>query len=297
MKFLVIGDIMIDRYLVGEVNRISPEAPVVVTDVKFQYDVLGGAGNCARNISTITGKDTVDVACHFNLQDEAGQTVRNMLVKEGIHFWLMGSNQYKPTTIKERVFADHQQLIRIDVEDKEDIIFNSGEEQINLTHEKLDEYDYIIISDYAKGVVTHKLMDWVGAYANKMIIDPKPENWAMYPSGVLLFTPNKMEAREMRYVQPHDPQHILVTEGKKGMTLQWDNYEKTIEAVDVENSEVIGAGDTVAATMAVSLQRGVDMVTAAKIANACAGYVVSQEGTAVVPKDVYENIFDKNVKE
>jgi bifunctional ADP-heptose synthase (sugar kinase/adenylyltransferase) len=126
-----------------------------------------------------------------------------------------------------------------------------------------------------------------------MIIDPKPENWALYPSGVLLMTPNESENRQMRFVQPELPQHILVTKGKKGMTLHTDQWSKDIESKDVPNCEVIGAGDTVSATMAISLSRGVDIVRAAKISNACAGYVVSQPSTAVVPKEVYEDIFIK----
>lgn len=293
MKFLVVGDIMIDRYLIGEVDRISPEAPVPIVDVKFQYDVLGGAANCARNISTITGKDTVDIAGHFNPSDEAGKEVEKLLKKEGIYFWLMGINTYKPTTLKERIFSGNQQLLRIDIENKEEIFFDNKPEHPFFIKLKPEQYDYIIVSDYAKGVVTKSVMEWLAPYANKMIIDPKPENWALYPSGVLLMTPNESENRQMRFVQPELPQHILVTKGKKGMTLHTDQWSKDIESKDVPNCEVIGAGDTVSATMAISLSRGVDIVRAAKISNACAGYVVSQPSTAVVPKEVYEDIFIK----
>lgn len=292
MKFLVIGDLMVDRYLISNVEKISQEAPVVIANVKFQYDVLGGAANCARNISTITGKDTVDVAGHVNMHDEAGGVLRDLLKNEGIYFYFMGSNTHKPTTIKERVFADHQQLIRIDIEDKEEIFFDNEPEHDFFIKLDPKKYDYIIISDYAKGVVTRSLMDWLAPYANKMIIDPKPENWSKYPSGVLLSTPNKKEHHEMRYVQEM-PQYILVTKGKEGMTLHSDQWSKDIESKDVPNCEVIGAGDTVAATIAISLSRGVDIIRAAKIANACAGYVVSQPSTAVVPKEVYEDIFIK----
>ena len=119
MKFLVIGDIMLDRYTIGEVNRISPEAPVPIVDIKFQYNVLGGAANCARNISTITGEGTVDILGHFDPMDEAGKEVQKLLKKEGIYFHLM--NHVKPTTVKERIFANNQQLIRVDLEDKDDV--------------------------------------------------------------------------------------------------------------------------------------------------------------------------------
>jgi len=288
MKFLVIGDLMIDRYVIGKVNRISPEAPVPIVDVKYQYDFLGGAANCAKNISTITGEGTVDIAGAFG-QDEAGEVVQKLLKKDGIKFWYMPNDH--PTTIKERVFADNQQLIRLDMEDRNEIPFyHEQTTHIALTHEILQDYDMIIVSDYAKGVVSKKLMDWIGAYKDKIIIDPKPENWSLYPEGVLLMTPNEKEHKIMRY---NNPQYILVTKGDRGMTLHCEHWDEDIKAIEVPNSEVIGAGDTVTAIMAICLQRGVDMLRSAKIANRCAAYVVSKQGTATVPKAVFEDIFIK----
>lgn len=292
MKFLVIGDIMIDRYLVADVNRISPEAPVAIADVKFQYDVLGGAANCARNISTITGEGTVHLLGYFNYDDEAGREVKKLLMEAGIYYHHL--NSMKPTILKERIFASHQQLLRVDVEEKSNIFFDK---EMIAKEIDLDMFDYIVVSDYAKGVATRELLEWVAPYANKIIIDPKPENWSIYPSGVLLFTPNEHEHHKMQYVQPEMPQYILVTKGKEGMTLHADQWSKDIKSKDVPNCEVIGAGDTVSATIAISLARGADMVRAAKIANACAGYVVSQQGTAVVPKAVYEDIFEQWMRE
>jgi len=302
MKFLVIGDLMIDRYVVGKANRISPEAPVPVVDVKFQYDVLGGAANCARNISAITGKGTVDIAGAFG-QDEAGESVQKLLKEDGIKFWYMPNNN--PTTIKERIFADNQQLIRIDIEDKTEIDFyHEKTTHIALTHQMLEEeYDMIIVSDYAKGVVSRKFMDWIGAYKDKIIIDPKPENWALYPEGVLLVTPNESEYHQMRWRHPALPQNILITKGDRGMTLMERTSNGTLDVAEhikgekVFDSEVIGAGDTVTAIMAICLQRGLSVLRSAKIANKCAAYVVSQKGTAVVPKDVFEDIFDEYVEE
>jgi D-beta-D-heptose 7-phosphate kinase/D-beta-D-heptose 1-phosphate adenosyltransferase len=294
-RFLVIGDIMIDRYTVGEVKRLSPEAPVQIVDVKYQYDVLGGAANCARNIATLTGKDTVDILGYFDPMDDAGKVVQELLFKEGIYFNLMTTNYAKPTTIKERFFACNQQLLRVDTENKEDVFFDDKPEHDFFIKLNLEQYDYIIISDYAKGVVTNNLMNYLSSYRDKIIIDPKPENWGKYPSGPLLVTPNIHEHNKMLYPQPFDPQHILVTKGQDGMTLHTKTSDRSQEVQDiksnlVQNSEVIGAGDTVSAIMAVCLQMGFTMYACAKIANECAGYVVSQPGTAIVPKNVFARI-------
>ena len=287
MKFLVLGDIMLDRYTIGEVKRISPEAPISVVDVKYQYDVLGGAANCARNISSITGKDTVDIIGYFDPMDDAGKAVQKLLKEEGIYFYLISDNNRRPTTLKERIYSGNQPLLRIDTEDTNPLKFNKDGFLFDPSG-----YDYIIISDYAKGVVTKEFMDFFAPYADKIIIDPKPENWALYPAGSLLMTPNKHEHMTMRYKQPL-PQFTLVTEGKDGMSLHSDQWSRSIPTENVKNGVVVGAGDTVTAIMAVSLQRGVDMIRSAHIANACAGYVVSQNGTAIVPKHFYEEIFIK----
>lgn len=296
MKFLVIGDLMIDRYIIGKVNRISPEAPVPIVDVKYQYDVLGGASNCAKNISAITGEGTVDIAGAFG-QDEAGEVVQKLLKKDGIKLWYMSNDH--PTTIKERVFADNQQLIRLDLEDTNEIPFyHEKTHHIALTHEILNEYDMIIVSDYAKGVVSKKLMDWIGVYKDKIIIDPKPENSHLYPEGVLLYTPNEREYNQIVLRGVELPQYILITKGDKGSTLMKRTVSgldvvEHIKAEEIEKGEVIGAGDTITAIMAICLQRGVDMLRSSKIANKCAAYVVSQKGTATVPKNVFEDIFIK----
>jgi len=295
MRFLVIGDIMIDRYTVGEVNRLSPEAPVQIVDVKYQYDVLGGAANCARNIATITGENTVDILGYFDPMDDAGMKVQEFLKKDGIYFYLMATHYSKPTTIKERFFACNQQLLRVDTENKEEVPFDNEPEKSFFIQLNLEQYDYIIISDYAKGVVTQNLMNYLAPYKDKIIIDPKPENWGKYPSGPLLVTPNIHEHNKMLYPQPFDPQHILVTKGKDGMSLHsrlsYNSQEtKDIKSNTVQNSEVIGAGDTVSAIMAICLRMGFTMYASARIANECAGYVVSQPGTAIVPKNVFERI-------
>lgn len=286
MKFLVIGDLMIDRYVMGDVKRISAEAPVPVVDVKMVYDVLGGAANCASNITSLAGPDSVDIVGYLG-DDNDGRIVQKLLDDEKINFrgWTTAT---KPTIIKERIFATGQQLIRADIEDKNDMMFDRAMwSDINFA----EGYDYIIVSDYAKGTVNRELMDYLAPYAYKMIIDPKPENWACYPPGVLLVTPNEYEHKSMRYREPELPKYILVTKGRNGMTLHTDQWSQDIKGEDVENCEVIGAGDTVAATIAVVLaEHGYSMYDCASIANECARYVVTQKGTSVVPRTVYDNV-------
>jgi rfaE bifunctional protein kinase chain/domain len=291
MRFLVLGDIMLDRYTIGEVKRISPEAPVPVVNVKYQYDVLGGAANCARNIASITDKDTVDIIGYFDPMDDAGKSVQKLLKEEGIYFYLMSDNNKRPTTVKERIYSGNHPLLRIDTEVKTPIKFSIPFNWKAKNNNWLDIYDYIIISDYAKGVVTRELMEYIAPYADKIIIDPKPENWALYPAEPLLMTPNKHEHMAMRYKQPL-PLFTLVTEGEDGMTLHTNQWSKVIPTETVQG-EVIGAGDTVTSTMAVCLQMGYSMTDSAKIANECAGYVVSKSGTATITREVFDNILSK----
>ena len=284
-KYVVIGDVMLDRYIMGHVNRISPEAPVPVVDVKLEYGVLGGAANTARNISTIVGGENVTLIGSLG-EDEAGKEVKKLLETENINFMSL-YNDMTITTVKERVFAGNQQLIRFDMDNKEDI-----EIPFEFIEDVVKEADVIVISDYAKGVITRDLMLSLVFFRNKMIIDPKPENWAKYPGGVFLMTPNEHEHNIMRYISP-DPDYKLITKGKNGMLLVSNTWTKEIASKEVSNCEVIGAGDTVTAIMAVCIPMSVSIEESAKIANECARYVVSQSGTAVVPLEVFKEIFNK----
>ena len=288
MKYLVIGDIMIDRYVMGSTERISPEAPVPIIDVKMQYDVLGGAANCASNIISLQDPGDVDIIGYIG-DDNDGEIALDLLNKEGINFrgW---TTKVKPTIVKERVFCNGQQMFRMDIEDKTELPFDRPLFQTI----DFDRYDYIIVSDYAKGVVSRRLMQYLAPYNFKIIIDPKPENWGCYNPGVLLITPNEFEFNQRTPELP-PPQHMLVTKGKCGMTL-YTNFPAgsgyvDIQGEEVENCEVIGAGDTVVAVIAVTLaMTGYEMVDCCRIANECAKYVVSQPGTATVPKEVWEAI-------
>jgi D-beta-D-heptose 7-phosphate kinase/D-beta-D-heptose 1-phosphate adenosyltransferase len=292
-KYVVIGDVMLDRYIMGHVNRISPEAPVPIVDVKLEYGVLGGAANTARNISTIAGGENVTLIGSLG-EDEAGIEVRNLLEAENINFMSL-YNDMTITTVKQRIFSGDQQLLRFDIDNKEDVQI-----PLEMIEDVLNEADIIIISDYSKGVITRDLMLSIVRFRSKMIIDPKPENWAKYPGGVFLMTPNESEFHSMRFVKP-EPDYMLVTKGKNGMSLieygreiEDRNYKDLVTNItskEVSNCEVIGAGDTVTAIMAICIANGVSMKESAMIANECARYVVSQSGTAVVPIEVFKEVF------
>ena len=293
-KYVVIGDVMLDRYIMGNVNRISPEAPVPIVDVKLEYGVLGGAANTARNISTIVGGENVTLIGSLG-EDEAGKEVRNLLKAENINFMPL-YNDMTITTVKERIFGGDQQLLRFDMDNTEDV-----EIPFEFIEEVVNEADVIVISDYAKGVITRDLMLSLVFFRSKIIIDPKPENWAKYPGGCFLMTPNESEFHSMRWINPK-PDYCLVTKGKGGMSLidgrekesrDYDALVTHITSEEVLNCEVIGAGDTVTAIMAICISMSVSMKESAKIANECARYVVSQVGTAVVPLEVFKDIFDK----
>lgn len=289
LKILVVGDMMLDQYILGEVERISPEAPVPIVKVTNEYHTLGGCGNVARNIRELGA----NVDCLFSVGwDNAGEKIEGLLDEVGIR--PLTVNESKVTTVKERVIADERkiQMIRVDKEDTKKINHNV---MINRLEERPLEYDIVVISDYAKGVITKPLMDYFHMMNYKMIVDPKPVNKDIYGS-VYMLTPNEKECKEMggceNLIISDKIKYILETRGKEGMTLYDYNQAWDIEAEPVEVYNVSGAGDTVVAVMAVCISMGYSPVESANISNRCAAYVVTQPGTTVVPKNIFINNLD-----
>ena len=286
-RILVVGDIMLDKYVVGDVERISPEAPVPIVHVTEEYSTLGGCGNVVRNLRELGA----EVDCLASVgTDIDGEVISSKLRETGAESLLFyGMAQ---SIVKERIIADQRkvQMIRIDREEVKEIkskhpikIFTSSVKQ---------EYDMVIVSDYAKGVISSGLMTFLKSEQKaKIIVDPKPKNGGMY-NGVYMITPNEKEWKQMGFSSPYTldrVEYILETKGNKGMRLidnQKDNvYKIPAEPVAVYN--VSGAGDTVVAVMAACLSMDIDPVKSSKIANKCAGYVVTQPGTSVIPKDKF----------
>ena len=298
-RILVIGDIMLDKYVVGNAERISPEAPVPIVHVTDEYHTLGGCGNVVRNIAELGA--VVDCMASIG-KDNDGITIESELTDIGARpIMIQGS---KITIVKERVIADHRkiQMLRVDRECVKEIdaINTIKAFQVQCRH----PYDMIIISDYEKGMITKDLMEFLKREQNApIIVDPKPGHAEMYDN-VFMITPNEKEWRKMLFASPYTLKHvhyILQTKGCEGMVLLDNlvNENWYIQAEDVPVYNVSGAGDVVVAMMAVCLSHGLNVLDSVYIANKCAGYAVTQPQTCVIPQDkfmeIYEDYFRGNV--
>jgi rfaE bifunctional protein kinase chain/domain len=289
---LVVGDVMLDRYWFGEVERISPEAPVPVVKIARTEERPGGAANVARNVSAL-GSDATLLSVVGN--DEAGAALERLLSGERVRASLL-RDPALPTTVKLRVIGRQQQLLRIDFETAP-------------SHEvlaaKLADYerlvqnaDVVILSDYGKGGLAHisTMIDRARAAGTTVLVDPKGDDYARYRNATVL-TPNRAELREVvgRWKDENDlavraqklradlgVEALLVTRSEEGMTLFTAQGAQTIPAEAREVYDVSGAGDTVIATLAVMLAAGASLPDAVRIANEAAGVVVGKLGTAVV---------------
>jgi len=297
-KILVIGDIMLDKYIWGEVSRISPEAPVQVVNVLRETYEAGGAANVANNIAALNGKAfMVGIAG----DDSAKNILIEELKKKGINTDGIFFDKDKPTTQKVRIVGRGQQLLRVDYENNEHIHPTIENSIINFLKATIKGMDVLVISDYAKGVITPEVCRraiQISKENNKaIIVDPKPKHIDLY-SNVTLVTPNNAEASEMAGIEDGGDNsvleigskllkrlnsNILITRGEKGMSL----FEKdgNITHTPTKAKEVyslIGAGDTVVATIALAIASGSDLKSAAFLANIAAGIKVGKIGTASV---------------
>ena len=286
IRILVVGDIMIDKYVVGTVDRISPEAPVPIVNVTDEYETLGGCGNVVRNLRDLGC--AVDCLASVGL-DPDSVTVESELKKIGARPLLVTGS--KRTTVKERFIADHRQIQMLRV-DREFVELVNHRILIDVLKEKTrDNYNVVIVSDYAKGVVSYELMLSLKHDQNAdIIVDPKPQNSDLY-NGVFMITPNEKEWRAIKTKPYHlkNIKFILETKGNKGMRLieNQRGIEHDIPSEDVPIYNVSGAGDTVIAIVGVCLGLGLDPLTSAKVANKCAGYAVTQPGTCTIPRDLF----------
>ncbi len=292
VKILVVGDIMLDRYIIGDVERISPEAPVPVVNMNKQYSTLGGCGNVIRNLRSIG----CQVSCVTKIgKDSGGEIISNALDDLNVDARLVVCFADEVTTIKTRIASSDRsiQLLRID---REVAIMHKPTEYMVL--EQLsrlnNDFDIIIISDYAKGVITEKIVNKLKEMKIPIIADPKPKNRYLYHS-IFMVTPNEKEYNEMNLSSDipfaHNVEFILKTMGSKGIEVIRQNIgERTmIKSIPVDVYNVSGAGDTVVAVIAAAVSMGYDVITAAKIANWCAGYVITKPDTTAIPKEIFEN--------
>src|SRR5690606_31132672 len=292
VKILVVGDVMLDRYWFGEVDRISPEAPVPVVRVARREDRLGGAANVARNI--------VALGAHASLMgmvggDEAGERVASLAGEEGIEARLV-TVPSMPTTLKMRVMGRQQQLLRVDFEESPND--QALETLMQDMRELVSAHDIVVLSDYAKGCLA-KVEELIAVCKDAgvpVLVDPKGHDYSRY-TGATIITPNRLEMsqavgawrdeadlEERAQALRADLQleALLITRSEQGMTLFSDAGRHHIDAQAHEVFDVSGAGDTVLATLAVAKGAGLDWQTSMYWANRAGGIVVGKLGTSVV---------------
>jgi rfaE bifunctional protein kinase chain/domain len=298
-RVLVIGDIMVDEYIGGSVSRISPEAPVPVVEVETEELRLGGAANVAANVRSLGGNPALIGVVG---DDAAAERLTDDLARDGIDGQGIIVDRGRPTTIKTRIIAGSQQIVRFDKEEREEV---RGENLARLSHsaeERLSEVDGLIISDYGKGVISGPFLQWLIPKAlrlNKIIsVDPKENHFPLY-RGVTVITPNHKEAgvacgKAIRTEEDLDAagldllseigvQGVLITRGAQGMRLfERGKPPVQIDTVAQEVYDVVGAGDTVVAALTLALAAGANLEQAARISNYAAGVVVGKKGTATV---------------
>ena len=299
-RILVAGDVMLDRYWFGEVNRISPEAPVPIVRVERREERLGGAANVARNAVAL-GVETSLLGVIG--EDEAGRNVESLLKEVGICSYLNHDPSIS-TIIKLRVIGRQQQLIRIDFEEKptEEIL----QDKLSRFNGLVADHDVIVLSDYAKGSLVNvaTMIAHAKQLGKYVLVDPKGSDYSLY-RGASLLTPNKSELRQVigswkdeadlskkaqALRQELDIAALLLTRSEEGMTLFSDDETLHVPAMAREVFDVSGAGDTVIATVAAMLAEGKNLHEAVLIANQAGGIVVGKLGTATVTR---EELFQK----
>jgi len=298
-KVLVAGDFMLDRYLYGNVSRICPEAPVPVVELQGIQHAAGGAGNVVANLSSLGG-----TALTLGLvgSDEEGETLLGLLQEEGARVAGLLRDSSRPTSVKARVVAHNQQMLRLDQEARMPVNGGMLQSLKDAFEEVIDTADVVILSDYAKGLLVpgfcRYVIDRARALGKPCIVDPKGNDWQKYSSATGI-TPNVNELSLWLGddLQSDDDivtaaaalltslavEFVLVKRGPKGMSLLEGGSEpRHISARAAQVFDVTGAGDTVIASVALALAAGASYSEAAVIANEAAGVVVSKPGTALV---------------
>ncbi len=309
-RIAVIGDVMIDRYIWGTVNRISPEAPVPVVEVENEYSRLGGAANVANNIVSLGARaELIGIVG----DDFSGKEFRSILSEQGASSEGIITDSLRHTTVKTRVIAHQQHVVRIDHEEKKDIGSDIQQKIISTLEKNIDLIDGIIIEDYNKGVIVKELIHAVIALANRkkkiITIDPKFNNFFEYKN-VTVFKPNKKETEEAlgkklkndedvlaagkALIEKLNAEYVLLTRSEKGMSL----FEKNGTVTNIPTNarkvaDVSGAGDTVIATLTTMLAAGANIGEAALLANYAGGIVCGEVGIVTIdPSILRSTIFE-----
>lgn len=296
---LVVGDIILDEYIWGDVSRISPEAPVPVVEVQSATKMLGGAANVVNNIVSLGGKA---VLCGVIGEDAAGQEILDRVAGLGCSGKGILKDPSRPTTLKTRVVAHSQQLVRFDHEKRHTVQSGFIRQSLEFMRSMRDEIDAVIVADYGKGVISGPLMkglrEMVKGTGIIVAVDPNVEHYKYYRN-VTILTPNHHEAGAYCHIKIRDEESlvkagrkllydldcksVLITQGREGMTLFEKNGEIThIPTLAVKVYDVSGAGDTVISTLCMGLAIGMDFKAAAMVSNFAGGIVVGEVGTSTV---------------
>jgi len=307
---LVVGDVMLDRYWWGEVSRISPEAPVPVVRLKNTTLAAGGAANVAANIA---GLGATPVLLGVVGSDDEASLFPGILGKSNVSADHLIRDDHRPTTVKTRVVAHGQQVVRVDQEEAEAISTETEDSLCTKLRTEIPLIDAIAVSDYAKGMLTDRLLaelfEIAATNSKPVLVDPKGKNYSKY-IGATILTPNRREAAEAcnfedngnvvdragaKLMTEFGFDTLLVTQGEEGMTLFRHSHDPLrLPAHAREVYDVTGAGDTVIATLATAMGAGADVEEAARLANLAAGIVVEQVGTSTITLDELRTAVDNN---
>ena len=295
---LVVGDLILDKYVWGTAARISPEAPIPVVKVDKEETRLGGAGNVVNNL--------VSLGCHVQIasvvgDDRGSEELKRLLQGQGVSTAGIQSDPKRTTTCKTRIIAGHQQMVRLDDEDCRLIDSFQEDRLLQFVEKTLDDVDVVLVSDYLKGVLSDRVLGEIirmsGKHSCPVVVDPKGKDFSRY-KGATLLTPNQQEAElatngeihnhDSLLATGHSLYHelelgaLLITRGHRGMSLFTDGQPTHLAADARDVYDVSGAGDTVLSLCAAGLAGGLSMVTSAELANLAAGIVVGKVGTATV---------------
>jgi rfaE bifunctional protein kinase chain/domain len=306
-KIFVIGDIILDEYVWGDVSRISPEAPVPVVAVTQETKMLGGAANVIHNLATLGASP---VLCGVIGEDRAGHEIITKIKEMGLKTDGIVPERDRPTSVKTRVVAQNQQVVRFDRERRSDISPESLGRILDIIKKNLDTIDGIVVSDYGKGVISSDLMKGLREMVRDdsviIAVDPKTGNFEYYHE-VDVITPNHHEAGNFCHIDIVDNdsllragrrmlgelncRSVLITQGRDGMTLFEKEGKIThIPTVAKQVFDVTGAGDTVISTFSLGLASGLDLKSSAILSNFAAGIVVGEVGTSTVKAEELKRI-------
>ena len=314
-KVLVLGDVMIDAYLQGKVNRISPEAPVPIVDIEERYYRLGGAANVALNLQSLSA---TPILCSVVGKDEKGELFNRLMAEKQMDTTALVRSENRKTTIKYRVIGNRLQMLRIDEEDRHPLDQKETDDYLSIIKKIIDNQtiDAIIFEDYDKGVLTPEVIRWVVGWAKErgiiVTVDPKKRNFNHY-QGVTLFKPNLKELREGMEVstllESEEEIHsrmksfasdnaidlVFTTLSERGVAIydRCNDRFYTQPAYLRKISDVSGAGDTVISVATLCLTAGLDTLRTAQIANLSGGIVCEHSGVVPIPPEQKKQEIEK----